>query len=831
MGKVIGIDLGTTNSVAAFLESQTPEIILTSEGDRLLPSVVAFTQDGERLIGNPAKSQLITNPTNTISSVKRLMGKRFSEVKPYLHQFPYKIIEGKDDTVKIVVFDMEFSPEEISAMILRKLKESAEQYLGDEISGAVLTVPAYFNDSQRKATRDAGEIAGLNVLRIINEPTAASLAFSLDLSQKSNAVVYDFGGGTIDISVLEIKDEVIRVLATAGDTNLGGNDLDDIFSDYLKDQVKKQHNIDLSGNKLAMQRIRDAAEMAKKELSGMEGHEVNLPFIADTKDGPAHFSKYIHRKEFEKLVEREVDKTIGICKTALLNANLTVADIDEVLVVGGSTRIPYVQKRVQEFFGKAPNKKVNPDEIVAMGAAIQGAIVKGISKDVLLLDVTPFSLGVKTFGGAFTKVIAANTTIPTNRSLVFSTVEDNQGEVEIMVYQGEREEVEENKLLGNFTLTGIKNAPRGVPRIEVTFSININGILKVSAVDLSSKSANEVVVSHSGLLSEEDIERLKEEAEKFKQSDLVKKELVKKKNDILRQAYGLKKHLSNPAVGVETARECKVLIEKAETGVDKESEEEMDKILVELMDMNRGLELLTGAEGKKFEDKGLVEEQRFDVEKAVKESGFQEERIQTKNIVAEVLEYVSSVEKHLGVLDLEREITDDCLNAIKRARKSMAAGDVEELEKVHKELKGMEYNLSIIAEFPDDKKLKPKMSVPDFRTQRIPLMVPPLGAEKAQDLAAAPQGMPEEIGSPQEAAKPVAPGNPQDTAKLQTPGKATGTGKPEEAPTPPDTGKPQAPGKQEETGKPGGNFDLEMYDDITFKKEDTRPFKFVKPKK
>ncbi len=697
MGKVIGIDLGTTNSAAACYEAKIPEILLTSEGTRLLPSVVALSQSGDILVGEPARSQLITNPLNTISSVKRLMGKRFSEIQPDLYQFPYKIIEGDDDTLKIQVHDMQFAPEEISAIILRRLKESSEQYLDDTIKGAIITVPAYFNDSQRQATKDAGEIAGLNVLRIINEPTAASLAFSLDLSGKSRVVVYDFGGGTTDISILEIKGDVIRVMATAGDTNLGGNDLDIILANYLVEQIKQMHNIDLTENKLAMQRIRDAAETAKKELSQMDEHEINLPFITDTPRGPIHFLKYIYRSQFEEMIEQKVEKTISICRTALKRANLTINDIDDVLLVGGSTRIPLVQRRVKDFFNRIPNKKVNPDEIVAMGAAIQGAILDGVSKDILLLDVTPLSLGVKTFGGAFTRVINANTTIPINRSLVFSTVEDNQNEVEINVYQGEREIAEENKLLGKFILTGIKPAQAGTPRIEVTFNININGILKVSAIDLSTKNKNEVLVSQSGLLSKEEIERLKEEAEKFKEADLKKKQLIKKKNAVVRMAYAVKRYLKMPGLSPELTDECRSIIKKAETEIERENPQEMDKVLQELVALNETLEAMPQEMEKLTPLPSFDAFYLEDGQKPGKEAG-PRKKTDLKSMKTDILNYIYTIEQHIKNLELEEEIVSECSDLIKRANWEIEEVGLKELQQLHQELAEISHELSLFAE-------------------------------------------------------------------------------------------------------------------------------------
>ncbi len=571
MGKILGIDLGTTKSAIAYLEGTTPEIILTPEGHRLLPSIVAFTSTGERLVGQPAKSQMITNPLNTISSVKTLMGKKYSEVEPYLNEFPFHIIRHGDDLLRIEINNHVFSPEEISAMILLKLKDAADRYLSDPIDSVIITVPAYFNDSQRQATKDAGSIAGLNVKRIINEPTAASLAYSIDLKKKAKIIVYDFGGGTIDISVLDVQNGIIKVLATAGNTHLGGNNFDIALTQKLTHEFANEHRIDLSRDKAALQRIREAAENAKIELSAVEECEINLPFIAESEDGPVHLIKYLRRSEFANLIKKDVESTLEICARALQNASLQIDDIDEFLLVGGSTRIPYVQQKVKEFFRREPNRKVNPDEIVAMGAAAQGSIIKGDSKDILLLDVTPMALGVKTFGGAFTRIINANTTIPTSRSLVFSTAEDNQSEVDIEIYQGEREIAEENKLLGKFTLLDIKRAPRGIPRIEVTFSININGIMNVVALDLSSRNKKEVLISQSGLLSKEEVEKLREEARKLSEIDLKKRERIHKKNRVINQIYSLNQLSRGSNLPQEMKAEIAAMVREAEREIEKEN--------------------------------------------------------------------------------------------------------------------------------------------------------------------------------------------------------------------------------------------------------------------
>ena len=594
MGKILGIDLGTTKSAIAYMEGNIPEIILTPEGHRLLPSIVAFTATGERLVGQPAKSQMITNPLNTISSIKTLMGKKYSEVEPYLKEFPFHIIKHKDDLLRIEINNQIYSPEEISAMILLKLKDAADHYLSDPIDGVIITVPAYFNDSQRQATKDAGIIAGLNVKRIINEPTAASLAYAVDLKKKAKLIVYDFGGGTIDISVLDVQNGVIKVLATAGNTHLGGNNFDIALTQKLTKEFANENHIDLANDKAAMQRIREAAENAKIELSAVDECEINLPFITESEDGPLHLIKYLRKSEFENLIKTDIEQTLEICSRALHNANLRIGDIDEFLLVGGSTRIPFVQQKVKEFFKKEPNRKVNPDEIVAMGAATQGAIIKGESKDILLLDVTPLALGIKTFGGAFTRIINANTTIPVSRSLIFSTVEDNQTEVDIQIFQGEREVAEENKSLGKFTLLAIKPAPRGVSRIEVTFNINVNGMLQVGAMDLSSKNKKEILITQSGLLNKDEVEKFREEAKKLSGLDLKKKEIIIKKNKVINQIYALNQIRKSSKLPAEIKGQCAELIREAEKEIEKENIATMDNLEKQLLELWKKASALVG---------------------------------------------------------------------------------------------------------------------------------------------------------------------------------------------------------------------------------------------
>ncbi len=555
MGKIIGIDLGTTNSVVSYMGENGPELVLSTQGERIMPSLVAFTKDDKILVGNSAKSQMVLN-TDTIHSVKRLMGKRFSEVEPYLYQFNYEIVEDKNDQLKIKIGSVLYSAEEISAMIIMELKRAAEFHLQEKIEEAIITVPAYFNDSQRQATKDAGEIAGLTVKRIINEPTAASLSFSTKLKGEKKILVYDFGGGTIDVSILDIQDEVIKVLATAGDINTGGDDFDIMLTDLFIKEIKNKENIDLSNDKIAIQRLRNEAEKGKKMLSNEMSYEVNLPFLAEKDGNPINFQRVIERGEFEDIIRSKVEKTIEICKETLLAAGIEANDLDDILLVGGTTRIPFVQKKLTEFFDKPPNKKANPDEIVAMGAAIQGAITTGESRDILLVDVIAISLGVKTKGDIFTKIIKANTTIPVSKSMVFSTAEDGQSEVEIDVFQGESNKVENNKILGKFILSGIKSAPAGEPRIEVSFNMDINGILLVSAIDLSTNKKKEIKVLNSGLLENTEIEELKEkysDIESFKEEMADVKVL---KEDITLIAYYLEVCSKNKELDNEIRSAC-----------------------------------------------------------------------------------------------------------------------------------------------------------------------------------------------------------------------------------------------------------------------------------
>ena len=532
MSKIIGIDLGTTNSCVALMEGDKGKIIENAEGARTTPSMVAFTKEGERLIGQPAKRQAVTNPDNTIFAVKRLIGRRFNEpeVEKMRDKAPFKIIEGDGGAAWVEIDGEKMAPSQISAMVLQKMKETAENYLGEKVEKAVITVPAYFNDSQRQATKDAGKIAGLEVLRIINEPTAAALAYGLDKKEQGTIVVYDLGGGTFDVSVLEIGDGVFEVKATNGDTFLGGEDFDLRIIDFLADEFKKEQGIDLRSDKLALQRLKEAAEKAKIELSSAVSTEVNLPFITADQNGPKHLNIKMTRAKLEDLVGDLIKKTIDPCKAALKDAGLKPSDINDVVLVGGMTRMPKVIEVVKEFFGREPHRGVNPDEVVADGAAIQGGVLAGDVKDVLLLDVTPLSLGIETLGGVFTRLIERNTTIPTKKSQVFSTAEDGQSAVTIRVFQGEREMAADNKILGQFDLVGIPSAPRGVPQIEVTFDIDANGIVQVSAKDKATGKEQQIRIQASGGLSDDDIKRMVKEAEENASSEKQRKENAEVKN-------------------------------------------------------------------------------------------------------------------------------------------------------------------------------------------------------------------------------------------------------------------------------------------------------------
>jgi molecular chaperone DnaK len=556
MSKIIGIDLGTTNSCVSIMEGSQPKVLENAEGARTTPSVVAFTDDGEKLVGQPAKRQAVTNPENTIFAVKRLIGRNFEDptVKKDIAAAPFKIVNSEKGDAWIEAKSEKYSPSQISAFILIKMKETAEKYLGQEVTKAVITVPAYFNDAQRQATKDAGKIAGLEVLRIINEPTAASLAYGLDKKKENKKIaVYDLGGGTFDVSILELGDGVFEVKSTNGDTFLGGEDFDNTIVDYLIGEFKKDNGIDLRTDKLALQRLKEAAEKAKIELSSAEQTDVNLPFITADKTGPKHINLKMTRAKLEALVEDLILKTLPPCKTALKDAGLTASEIDEVVMVGGMTRMPRVLAEVKNFFGKEPNKSVNPDEVVAMGAAIQAGVLQGDVKDVLLLDVTPLSLGIETLGGVSTKLIEKNTTIPTKKSQVFSTADDNQPAVSIRVLQGEREMASDNKMLGNFELVGIAPAARGVPQIEVTFDIDANGIVSVSAKDKGTGKEQKIQIQASGGLSDEEIEKMVKDAEANKDADKKKRESVDARNQADTLIHSTEKNLKEHGAKVSDA--------------------------------------------------------------------------------------------------------------------------------------------------------------------------------------------------------------------------------------------------------------------------------------
>ncbi len=555
MSKIIGIDLGTTNSCVAIMEGTQAKVLENAEGTRTTPSVVAFTDENEKLIGQPAKRQAVTNPENTIFAVKRLVGRNFDDptVKKDVEASPFKIVNSEKGDAWIEAKGEKYSPSQISAFILQKMKETAEKYLGQAVTKAVITVPAYFNDAQRQATKDAGKIAGLEVLRIINEPTAASLAYGLDKKQNKKIAVYDLGGGTFDVSILELGDGVFEVKSTNGDTFLGGEDFDNSIVDYLVSEFKKDNGIDLKSDKLALQRLKEAAEKAKIELSSAEQTDINLPFITADKTGPKHINLKMTRAKLEALVEDLIARTIPPCKTALKDAGITASEIDEVVMVGGMTRMPKVLGEVKNFFGKDPNKSVNPDEVVAMGAAIQAGVLQGDVKDVLLLDVTPLSLGIETLGGVSTKLIDKNTTIPTKKSQVFSTAEDNQPAVSIRVLQGEREMATDNKALGNFELVGIAPAPRGVPQIEVTFDIDANGIVNVSAKDKGTGKEQKIQIQASGGLSDDEIEKMVKDAEANKEADKKKRESVDVRNQADTLIHSTEKNLKEHGTKISDA--------------------------------------------------------------------------------------------------------------------------------------------------------------------------------------------------------------------------------------------------------------------------------------
>jgi molecular chaperone DnaK len=543
MSKIIGIDLGTTNSVVAVMEGGQAVVIPNQEGGRTTPSVVAFTKSGERLVGQVAKRQAVTNPENTIYSIKRFMGRRFNEVSEEMKLVPYKVVAGENGDARVEINGKRYSPPEISAMILTKLKEAAEAYLGEKVTKAVITVPAYFNDSQRQATKDAGQIAGLEVMRIINEPTAAALAYGLDKKKNEEIAVYDFGGGTFDISILEVGDGVVEVKSTNGDTHLGGDNIDQRIIDWLVQEFKKETGVDVSRDQMALQRLKEAAEKAKIELSTVLETEINLPFLTADASGPKHMNVKLTRARLEQMTSDILDRASGPCRQALSDASMTPPQIDEVVLVGGSTRIPKVQQQVRDLFAKEPNKSVNPDEVVAVGAAVQGGVLGGEVKDVLLLDVTPLSLGIETLGGVFTRLIERNTTIPTRKSEVFSTASDSQTSVEIKVYQGERSMAADNKMLGVFQLVGIPPAPRGIPQIEVTFDIDANGILNVTAKDKATNNEQKITITSSSGLSKDEVEKMARDAESHSSDDRKKKEEIEARNRADAMVYNIEKML------------------------------------------------------------------------------------------------------------------------------------------------------------------------------------------------------------------------------------------------------------------------------------------------